>query len=170
MKKYKEGEDYEWVKTEGSNAKSRRFFTKKEKAARASAGSEKAASKSKTATTRKAAAKPAEASEGSLKYGPSTRGGKRRSSSASADKPKSKSIAKRMGLDRKPNQENTSLLRSNTPRRAKMVATDTTDDARAARGTGRLNMETRPTGGGFLSGRPKFANVSKQSNRKRLFD
>lgn len=167
MKKYKEGEDYEWVKTEGSNAKSRRFFTKKEKAARSAAGSEKAASKSKAATKGK------ETASSKKTYTPPKHGRSGGTVGSSVGgKPKAESFGKKWGIDRKPEpkQENTSLLRSNTPRRAKMVATDTTDDARAARGTGRLNMETRPTGGGFLSGRPKFANVSKQSNRKRLFD
>lgn len=53
MKKYKEGVDFEWVKTKGSNAKSRKFFTKAEKAERAKPKAEKPKAK-----TSKASSKP----------------------------------------------------------------------------------------------------------------
>jgi hypothetical protein len=144
VKKYKEGVDFEWRKVDGANAKSRHFFTKAEKKARASKGSTEMPAKQKAGTKRKSTKASTAVETGSdMKYGPQNgRGGKRRSE-APAKKPEGRqTLAQKWGLDKK-KEEETSLLRSNTPRRTKMVASDTTDDARAARGTGRLNMETR---------------------------
>lgn len=116
MKKYKEGVDFEWVKTKGSNAKSKKFFTAAEKKARESA-TKKAEAKPKVSprkATRKSASYEAVDVQDTTRRG-AVGGSKRpksRPSGGSAidmhsvptkSKPKSKrSLAKMAGLDIKP--------------------------------------------------------------------